>query len=52
MTSRKYTVVLAALALSNIFLSLESVAQDPDRKDLGAVTCRDVLLASGEDRVL
>jgi len=50
MNSKKLTIILSALAVASILFSTGSSAQESAEKDLSAVTCRDVLLAAGEDR--
>ena len=50
MNGTNLTVILYILAASSISLSSVSNANESDKKDLSAVSCRDVLLASGEHR--
>ena len=50
MISKNLTVILCMLAVSTILWSKGSYADEPTEKNLSAVTCRDVLLASGDER--
>lgn len=50
MNSKNLRVILYTLAASSILLSTGSNANESAERDFSAVTCRDVLLASGDDR--
>jgi hypothetical protein len=50
MINKTLVVILPIMAILSTLLTTQSNAEEDTGKSLGAVTCRDVLLASGEDR--